>query len=401
MNYLDKLEILKGSVDDWNEYRRVNPDEVIGYSGVDLSDTDLSNANLSGVALCNSNLRGVNFSGANLMWVDFSGSILRGVNFSGSFLKGSNFSGANLTRSLLTKADLRGAILKGLDFTDAMLTWSDFTGADLSNSTLHKALLGKCDFSNANLSGANLSGAYLGAVKFCGARLVQANLSESQVHSTLFINCDLSDAIGLKTCRHTGPSYLDHDTAQMSGPLPLVFLQGCGLSDQQIDYLNALHTQAIQYYSCFISYSTKDDDFANRLYADLQREGVRCWFAKKDIQGGQKIIEQIDRAIRYHEKLLLVLSNESMNSEWVKTEIAKARKREVHEGCRVLFPISIVDFETIKQWECFDGDTGKDSAREIREYYIPDFSKWINHSDYQREFDRLLRDLKQEHELKG
>ncbi|MES9918539.1 MAG: toll/interleukin-1 receptor domain-containing protein, partial [Candidatus Thiodiazotropha sp. 4PDIV1] len=292
--------------------------------------------------------------------------------------------------------DLRGAILKGLDFTDAMLTWSDFTGADLSNSTLHKALLGKCDFSNANLSGA-----YLGAVKFCGARLVQANLSESQVHSTLFINCDLSDAIGLKTCRHTGPSYLDHDTAQMSGPLPLVFLQGCGLSDQQIDYLNALHTQAIQYYSCFISYSTKDDDFANRLYADLQREGVRCWFAKKDIQGGQKIIEQIDRAIRYHEKLLLVLSNESMNSEWVKTEIAKARKREVHEGCRVLFPISIVDFETIKQWECFDGDTGKDSAREIREYYIPDFSKWINHSDYQREFDRLLRDLKQEHELKG
>jgi len=29
---------------------------------------------------------------------------------------------------------------------------------------------------------------------------------------------------------------------------------------------------------------------------------------------------------------------------------------------------------------CFDADTGKDSAREIREYFIPDFSNWKNHA---------------------
>ena len=32
-----------------------------------------------------------------------------------------------------------------------------------------------------------------------------------------------------------------------------------------------------------------------------------------------------------HEKVLLILSESSMSSEWVKTEIAKARKREVRD----------------------------------------------------------------------
>jgi hypothetical protein len=44
-----------------------------------------------------------------------------------------------------------------------------------------------------------------------------------------------------------------------------------------------------------------------------------------------KLREQIDEAIRLHEKVLLILSESSMNSEWVKTEIAKARKREVRD----------------------------------------------------------------------
>jgi hypothetical protein len=44
----------------------------------------------------------------------------------------------------------------------------------------------------------------------------------------------------------------------------------------------------------------------------------------------------------------------------------KARKREVKEGKPVLFPVRLVGFEMLRDWECFDGDTGKDSAREIR-----------------------------------
>ena len=85
-----------------------------------------------------------------------------------------------------------------------------------------------------------------------------------------------------------------------------------------------------------------------------------------------------------------------MESEWVKTEIAKARKRELREERRVLFPMRLVDFDSLRDWECFDADTGKDSAREIREYFIPDFSNWKQHDSYQQAFESLLRDLKAE-----
>jgi hypothetical protein len=44
----------------------------------------------------------------------------------------------------------------------------------------------------------------------------------------------------------------------------------------------------------------------------------------------------------------------------------KARKRQVKEGKPVLFPVRLVGLEMLRDWESFDGNTGKDSAREIR-----------------------------------
>jgi len=113
-----------------------------------------------------------------------------------------------------------------------------------------------------------------------------------------------------------------------------------------------------------------------------------------DIRAGRKIHEQIDEAIRIYDKVLLILSGASMLSEWVSTEISKARRRERLEKRRMLFPISLVPYEAVRDWECFDSDAGKDSAREIREYFIPDFSNWKDHDSYHKAFDRLLRDLK-------
>ena len=114
------------------------------------------------------------------------------------------------------------------------------------------------------------------------------------------------------------------------------------------------------------------------------------------MSGGKKLHEQIDEAIRLYDRLLLLLSEHSMETEWVKTEIAKARKRELREKRRMLFPLRLVEFSTLRDWECFDADTGKDAAREIREYFIPDFCRWKEHDRCQKAFDRLLRDLKAE-----
>lgn len=124
--------------------------------------------------------------------------------------------------------------------------------------------------------------------------------------------------------------------------------------EKLIAYLPFLLNEAIQFFSCFITYSTKDQEFADRLHANLQNKGVRCWFAPHDIQAGRRIHEQIDEAIRKYEKLLLILSEASVQSERVPTEISKARKRERLEERRMLFPISVVPYQSVRDWECLD-----------------------------------------------
>src|SRR5207248_3234926 len=152
----------------------------------------------------------------------------------------------------------------------------------------------------------------------------------------------------------------------------------------------------IEFSSCFIKYSTKDQEFADRLHDNMRHKGLRVWFAPEDVQEDKKFHELIDESIRVYDKLLLVLSPESMNSEWVRTEIRKARKAELKEKRRKLFPIRLVDFETIRDWECFDADSGKDLGVEIREYHTPDFSNWKDHDSFDAAFARLLKDLKAE-----
>jgi hypothetical protein len=92
--------------------------------------------------------------------------------------------------------------------------------------------------------------------------------------------------------------------------IPEAFLRGCDLPDVWITHLPALigAMEPIQFYSCFISYSSADQPFADRLYADLQTKGIRCWLDREDLKIGDPIRPRIDEAIRVHDKLMLVLS---------------------------------------------------------------------------------------------
>jgi hypothetical protein len=305
--------------------------------------------------------------------------------------------GTNLRRYDLRGADLREAHFRGADLREADLRIASLSGADLSEANLYWAMVSEADLSRAILIGANLRSAIVIGASLSGATLGDADFTWAQMWGSILADVDLSGVKGLETVLHAGPSTIGIDTIYKSrGKIPEVFLRGCGVPEEFIDFIRQMGVRPIEFYSCFISYSTKDQEFAERLHADLQAKGVRCWFAPHDIRGGRKLHEQIDDAIRLHDKLLLILSEDSMKSEWVQTELARARKREVKEGKRVLFPVRLVPFEVLRDWECFDADTGKDSAREIREYFIPDFTYWRDHDSYQVAFQRLVKDLKAE-----
>jgi uncharacterized protein YjbI with pentapeptide repeats len=357
----EHLAILKQGVEVWNRWRDDNPEAV-----PDLSDADLTGIDF-GVAVYPD--RDVGWD-ASLAEHELALSAdPHGVNLKRAALKNANLIGINVWLGEFDEADLSGAELNASRFRR-----TSFRKTNLKNVGLLETMFSDCD-------------------------LTDTDFTNSRMWGAIFIDVDLSIATGLEKVDHQGPSIIAIDAlVKSNGNIPTSFLRGAGVPEPFIVNLEALirSMEPIQFYSCFISYSTKDQDFADRLYADLQDRRVRCWFAPHDIHGGKKIHEQIDEAIGLYDRLLLILSEHSITSEWVKTEIGNARQREVKEKRQMLFPISLVPFEKVKEWRAFDADTGKDSAREIREYFIPDFSNWKDHDSYQQAFQRLLRDLRAE-----
>ena len=384
------VKVLKKGTEVWNKWRKEKPETEIDLRKANLHLADLSAANLSGANLRRADLSRTNLSGAVLSAANFSAAKLVGANLSETDLSGADLSGARLDWAKLSRANLSGAHLSKANLSGAHLNQVDLSGAFLGNADLSGAILYRADLHDADLSGANLFSADLR-----GADLREADLSEAEVSGTRFAGVDLSQTKGLETVYHLGPSEISISTIYLSqGKIPFEFLRGAGVPDNFIEYMHSLTGTAFEFYSCFISYSSKDQPFAERIYADLQANGVRCWFAPHDAHSGQKLHQQIDQAIRLHEKLLLILSTDSMKSEWVKTEIKKAAKRQSQEKKDVLFPVSLAPFDELREWECFDGDLGRDLGAEIREYLIPDFSRWKEHDHYQTAFAKLLRDLR-------
>ena len=137
------------------------------------------------------------------------------------------------------------------DLSGAKLSWADLNGAnlwraDLSGAKLREADLNGADLSGAKLSGADLSGANLSRAHLRGANLGRAVLSRTDFSmasfsETVLVNVDLSVAKGLKTIKHLGPSAIGIDTIYKSGgKIPEVFLRGCGVPENFIEYMHSL-----------------------------------------------------------------------------------------------------------------------------------------------------------------
>ncbi len=141
-----------------------------------------------------------------------------------------------------------------------------------------------------------------------------------------------------------------------------------------------------EYPSCFMSYSTNDQEFTDKLYKDLMARDVRCWFAPKNLKIGDKFRDSIHEAIHKYDKFLLVISEHSLQSKWVDFEVEVALSRESMKGIVVVFPIKLdASIEKARQkW-----------ARYLHQHrHIGDFRNWRDPAAYTIAFERLCRDLK-------
>ena len=403
------------------------------FQGASLSGANLRGANLRGANLRGANLRGANLHGADLRearlirtdlgmadvgMTDFAASDLSGADFRGANLKGAHFGGATLDGANLRGADLNGADLRASKLVRADLSRADLRGADLGLADLRGVDLRGADLSDANLKGASLLSATLHGADLRGADLSDANLrganltdtrleravvTNATVGSTVFADLDLRQTKGLEALHHGSPSTIGVDTLTRSlGKIPESFLRGCGLTPWEIlaarQYdvtlslaaLEALRKQSIEARldgrqprkRVLISFAGADTPFVEALRHVLLARGIFAWVAAHEAKGAVRE-RQSKLAIQHDVALLLVLSKDSVQSDWVEHELRLARKLEKALGEDVLCPVSLDD-----AWKTspFQGRI----TEKIAEDSVLSFADWQQAPSLQTQVTRLL-----------
>ena len=74
----------------------------------------------------------------------------------------------------------------------------------------------------------------------------------------------------------------------------------------------------------FISYSSKDIEWADAICKTLETESLNCWIAHRDINPGEDWAESINNAIKESSVFVLVFSQNSNQSVQVIKELTLA-----------------------------------------------------------------------------
>jgi hypothetical protein len=93
----------------------------------------------------------------------------------------------------------------------------------------------------------------------------------------------------------------------------------------------------------FLSHSTNDKNFVERLAKDLVKRDYRVWFDKWEIKIGDNIVQKINSGISESDYLALIISKSSVESDWVITEWTSVAITAITEKKAKIFPILIED----------------------------------------------------------
>ena len=74
----------------------------------------------------------------------------------------------------------------------------------------------------------------------------------------------------------------------------------------------------------FVSYASPDRDLAFRIVGYLEKEGIACWVAPRDVPPGLEYGDAILRGIEQSRACVLVLSEHSNESQFVRKEVERA-----------------------------------------------------------------------------
>ncbi len=119
----------------------------------------------------------------------------------------------------------------------------------------------------------------------------------------------------------------------------------------------------------FVSHSSMDKPFVDRLVADLAAMEIPVWYDKFDMKVGDSVTESIDKGLASAKYFLIVLSRTSIGSRWVGEELNVALMRQVAQGGTFLLPVLLEDCD------------------------VPPLLQHRRYADFRSNYDRGLSDL--------
>lgn len=124
----------------------------------------------------------------------------------------------------------------------------------------------------------------------------------------------------------------------------------------------------------FLSHSSKDKPFIRQLAADLTNEGILVWLDEQQIKVGDSINNSINQGLAESDYFVIALSDDSVQSEWVKRELNSALIDEIEEKKVKVLPLKLSECSFPKL---------------IKDKKYADFTK-----SYQHGLEELLKALK-------
>ncbi|TRX58195.1 TIR domain-containing protein [Fulvivirga sp. M361] len=99
----------------------------------------------------------------------------------------------------------------------------------------------------------------------------------------------------------------------------------------------------------FISYSQNDEKYADLISKRLRETGHEVWYDDWKIREGDNLISKIEEGLRNTDAIIIIVSQHSLQSEWVKQEYSVIAFSDISKKKARIIPV-LVDKSTVPQY---------------------------------------------------
>ena len=235
------------------------------------------------------------------------------------------------TYGAFMRYDLSNYDFSEVDFSGCVFWENIFHRTNLTNAILKNTEFRQCDFYETNLEGANLRHSTFVLTKFNSSKFQAASFEQSHFAYSPLQNCS-----GLNETVHYKMGHIDFLTMVHSNSVAYDFAKNFGINFEEYTRVKKLEPK--RFFDCFISYNRHDEKFVEALRKILLLLRVPCWFAPSDYRINTEwnsepeeyeLRRDLYNVLDACDVVILIVSNNSMKSKWVKSEVGRVKNQRV------------------------------------------------------------------------